>query len=747
MPFLAPLYLIGAAAASIPIILHMIHRRRAQRVMFPTIRFLKASNERTSRRQKIQDLFLLLLRVLLLLLLSVALAQPFLGSRALGLGPSIHAVILLDNSLSMGTEHEGRPRFEAAKQLAMVAMDSLPDGSQATLMLACPPHGHPTPMLSSDRDKVRNDIHNARISQARADLTVAVQRAYDLLTEDEDKAPTLEVYVLTDLQRNAWSPPSQLDAARQKPSGPTPNLIVIDVGREDYRNLAVIELLVRGGARVRGRPVGVQAKLHNYSPNPATVNVTLYVDRAKQSNQQLEIPGNLTATASFHHVFDQAGVHTGWVQIGDDSLSVDNRRDFSIDIHDHIPAGLFRESQGGLAHLDPAFFISKALDPFGDDPSKTAALVQTTVSDFSQISHDTLKKFKVVVLVDPGSIKKSVASVLRGYVRRGGRLIIFCGPSLRPMSLNVFLNGSGPKSALMPVMVRGPAQGLVDRRDFKSLVNVDLDHPALRIFKDYRRLVQTVKVYNYAPIDVDHSSPARILIGLSDGSAFLLESHFGRGRVLLFSTTTDPDWSNLGVGRFLVPLTHRLVYYLTERSDVEGTHIVGAPVLLALRDVTHPVTVQVRDPDGEVTDLQAKPVKGVVQTALRKTDKRGPYIYLVIDPKRVAEGGGQAAKAQAERGFVVNLDAAESDLAKIPESELGRLLKGRRVFFASTADDLRATIERMREGVPLRNLILFIVLFIALFETFFANRVVPALQRADEARAPAAPGAPAPAES
>ena len=59
---LAPIYLIGLAAAGIPLVLHLMYRRQAQKVLFSTIRFLKLSNERTAHRRHIQNLLLLLLR-------------------------------------------------------------------------------------------------------------------------------------------------------------------------------------------------------------------------------------------------------------------------------------------------------------------------------------------------------------------------------------------------------------------------------------------------------------------------------------------------------------------------------------------------------------------------------------------------------------------------------------------------------------------------------------------------------------
>jgi len=750
---LYPIYLLlGTVAGGIPIIIHMIHKRKAPKVPFPTLRFLKASNERTSRRQKIQDLLLLAMRVLLFFLLGLALAQPFLGSRRWGLGQRIHAVIILDNSYSMGTEHERTQRFKVAKGLAQGVVEAVRHpGNQAALMLAFPPHGYPKPMLTSDWEKLRRDIQRASLSQGRADLTAVVQRAYDLLAEEGNKAPAMEIYVITDMQRNAWSEPRPL---AKKHKSPQPNLIVVDVGRTDYRNVAITDVAVHGGAHVRGRPVTIQAKIHNYSNTPAKVTAAFYVGETKEDMRQLEIPPDLTATASFNYTFPEPGVHTGWIQIDDDSLALDNRRDFCIEIQDHIPALVLRETTPGIPQLDPAFFVSKALDPFGNDPSKPRSLVQATVLDFQNLSHETLRGQRVVVLVDVAGFRKSQMTVLRQFVRKGGSLVIFCGPNIKPRSYELFLGGDDPKNAPMPVAVHEPARGLVSRKDYRTLVGLDYNHLALHVFKGYR-LPQTVKVYNAVPIDVPETSPVRLLIGMSDGNPFLLENRYGKGRVVLFSTCTDPDWSNLAASRFFLPLLHRLVYYLTEREEVSTSYAVGTPVNITLRDITRPVTVEVRDPGGDLHEVKAAPGTVATQATFAQTDERGPYFYVVRDPERAP--ATEASKL--ESAFVVNPDSQESDLTPLGDparpstraTALEKLLAGHIVHYVgppekANATSLLAAIEKIRKGVPLRNIILYIVLFIAIFETFFANRVVPALRTAEERRSAPATPTPAPAE-
>ena len=491
----------------------------------------------------------------------------------------------------------------------------------------------------------------------------------------------------------------------------------------------------------------MQAKVRNHTASKATVNATFYVDQTRQANQQLDIPPDLTITASFNYTFAGPGIHNGWVQIDDDSLALDNRRDFSIEIQDHLPALVVRDAVPAMPQLDPSFYVAKALDPFGDDPGKPRSLVQTTLTETDKLTHDLLQKFRVVALVDPGALQKTQIAVLRQYVRRGGRLVIFCGPNLHPKNLTDFLAGDDPANALMPVEIGEPAQGIVDRKKFETLIQLDEKHPILHVFKGYR-LPQTVKVYNAAPVTVPQKSPVKLLIGLSDGNPFLLENRFHEGRVLLFTTCTDPDWSNLAASRFFLPLLHRVVYYLTEREDIEGTHLVGSPVNITLRDILRPVKVQVRDPNGEITDLAAKPdpASGLTRATYARTDRSGAYVYLVLDPARPAEKDSSAeAKAEAERGFVVNPDPAEGDLARIPESELRTLLDGHVLHYVGPPEQaspelLKAAVDKARQGVPLRDLILYIVLFVAIFETFFANRVVPAFQRAEERRTAPAPG-------
>ncbi|MCG8608063.1 BatA domain-containing protein, partial [bacterium] len=130
--FLNSLFLWGIAAASIPVIIHLIKRNKAVKLPFAAIRFLQIEPNRRVKSQKLKQLILLLMRMAALVLLALAFARPFMaGAGAGGIWgeESKAAVVLIDNSFSMGYDN----RLQAAKNEARNLIRSLKSGDQATV--------------------------------------------------------------------------------------------------------------------------------------------------------------------------------------------------------------------------------------------------------------------------------------------------------------------------------------------------------------------------------------------------------------------------------------------------------------------------------------------------------------------------------------------------------------------------------------------------------------------------------------
>jgi hypothetical protein len=104
LPFVnAGLAAAGAGLASVPIIIHLLNRRRFRRIIWAAMEWLLAAQRKNARRIRIEQLILLAIRCLIMILIGLALAQPILQAMNLGvLGQSrMTRVIILDDSYSM----------------------------------------------------------------------------------------------------------------------------------------------------------------------------------------------------------------------------------------------------------------------------------------------------------------------------------------------------------------------------------------------------------------------------------------------------------------------------------------------------------------------------------------------------------------------------------------------------------------------------------------------------------------------
>ncbi|MHC5542798.1 BatA domain-containing protein, partial [Singulisphaera rosea] len=122
MSLLSPLLMWGMLLGAIPIVIHLLNRRRFRRVEWAPMRYLKLTIQRNRRRIQIEQFLLLLLRIALFLILFFLLARPVLNptglEKWLGNGGRSSQVVLVDDSLSMGYASGEAVAFRRAKEVA-----------------------------------------------------------------------------------------------------------------------------------------------------------------------------------------------------------------------------------------------------------------------------------------------------------------------------------------------------------------------------------------------------------------------------------------------------------------------------------------------------------------------------------------------------------------------------------------------------------------------------------------------------
>ncbi len=204
--------LAGLAAVSLPVIIHLLSRRRDPVVEWGAMQFLELG-PRSRRRINLADQLLMLARMLLIGLVALAMARPFLAPNPakatagiLGMGPGVRrdVVLILDGSSSMGRRVGGSTPRERAIAWARKYVAGLGPGDSVAVLVA---KDRVRPLIDPPSfDRVKVDAALAAIPAARgsSDLSAAVGEAFRILERPGN--PARDVIVLSDGHRVAWRP-------------------------------------------------------------------------------------------------------------------------------------------------------------------------------------------------------------------------------------------------------------------------------------------------------------------------------------------------------------------------------------------------------------------------------------------------------------------------------------------------------------------------------------------------------------
>src|SRR5690606_16700074 len=197
----------GMAAAAIPIIIHLINRRRARLRPFAAIEFLLLSDKRVARRLKLRQLLVLALRVLLLVAIPFALAKPYLAPEAapqVAVAAPGSVVLVVDDSMSMSARGpDGRPLLDAAVEEARRLVASGGSRTSFAIVAAGAPARLLTPALTYDRTTLERALTRLTPGPRGADMAAALREAERLLATSTE--PRRQVVILSDQARHAWS--------------------------------------------------------------------------------------------------------------------------------------------------------------------------------------------------------------------------------------------------------------------------------------------------------------------------------------------------------------------------------------------------------------------------------------------------------------------------------------------------------------------------------------------------------------
>jgi hypothetical protein len=696
MSFVNPLFFLGALAAAVPILLHLIKRERAQKILFPSLMYLRKVSRKTIRYQKLRHLLLLLMRVLALLLVVLAFARPFREIRQASADQAqitqAH-IILLDNSMSMAYGD----RWDRAKKAAAAIVQNARGGDRVAVLEFSDRTLTRTSLTNDFEDALGQLEHGVEISDRPTRYGQALRIAEKVALDAGTKRRT--IHLISDFQKNG-----EAGADQDFRLGSGIELQYVDVGSDDFSNLALGDVQVTE-ADESGSGLKIKCSVVNFGTRERdNAKVYLSVDGRNIAEKLVRIPKGGNAGVQFDLPGLTSGAHPLVLEVEDPELRRDNRFVMSVEARDKTPVLAIENPDSGRGQRSPSYFLSSALNVSTLSPYRLTALSPQRFEASSSIPGG------LVIWNNVSGGSGGLQRKLQDFVNNGGGLAIVLDDS----SLSSDFNRTF--ATWLPVRISEASESLGRRKqpgDYALLTDVRMDHPIFRPFSEpHSGSFSSARFYRFAPLAPGPG--AEVIARFDNGDPALVGASVGKGRVLIFASSADDSSNDLPLKAVYAPFWQQILRYL--ENFQEGRRWV------------------------EVGDTVA-PRKLLVESALRQ-GQGGVDLnqaVAVLDPakERVALPPGSDAIEVQKAGFydirtsrlstfvAVNPVPRESDLTHGNSEEMvaGWTSTDPKTPPAVTADE-RLTPEEQERRQHFWLFILLAALLFLVAEAFLSNQAV-----------------------
>jgi VWA domain-containing protein/aerotolerance regulator-like protein len=687
--------LLGLGGAALPVIVHLLNRRRDTVIDWGAMQFLDLGN-RARRRIRLAELLLMLARMGLLALVALALARPFWAPRASaavgeragsGLGrdaPPRDVVLVIDGSASMDRRLNAEtPRTRAIDWARRFVRRSRPGDSIAVLVAGQRVRPAVDPP-SFDPARVDEALAGIKAARGSSDIPAALVDAFRILGRTNN--PGRAVIVLTDGQRHAWRAGESgrwalvRDLHRRLPFPPAIWSIAFGVGESSgMPNGSVGPLAVTRAMVTPGLPLAVTTTVENTGPGPLSRTAELLADgRSVTGSAQVvgPIPAGGRAPLSFQTSLTAPGSHLLTVRLdGVDALPGDEESSIPIEVAPAIPVLLVDGEPGSEPFSGETDFLRAALAPTGDETPQVRARVIAP----GKLDAGSLGGQAVVVLANVDRLTPEQMAALGAFVDSGGGLLIAPGDRTDAPSLGAI--------GWMPARLGDRKGDATTRRT--------IAHPAPRTFSG--PLMPPFGQGDDPPLGEADFFAYRVLAPapgasvsarLDTGDPWVVERPWGRGRVLMLATPIDAEAGTLPANPDFVPLTHEWALHLAGGGGRSPIVRAGEPLIFPLDPPPAPgvATLPLETPDGH--PAHAAVVRGgdSVHARFDDTSDTGVYRLKLPDPP-----GGFVYGAVAG-------DGRESDMSPLEPADAAKLAEGWPLEFETDPDRLTARLSAAEPG-------------------------------------------------
>jgi len=520
MNFLYPGFLFTLISVAIPIIIHLFNFRKFKKVYFSNVQLLKEVEQQNSSKEKLKNLLILFSRILAIIFLVLAFAQPYIPERnqkntALNNMVSIY----IDNSYSMEAINKDGSLLDEAKRRAKELVKGFGINDRFQLLTNDFEGKHQRLLNEEAFLKALDDV---KISAANRNLQQILNRQGNVLTGAGNRYS----FLISDFQKN-------ISATNKLETKADIQYSFLKLNANTLPNVAVDSVWVLSPNHQPGANERLVVQLKNYSQEEAkNIPLKLSVNNQQKGLGAVTIPGGKTVKDTLSFSGLAAGWQKGMVTIKDFPITFDDSLSFSFKVDQNFPVLSINGSNAGN--------YIKAL--FAAD-----AYYKLTENAESNISYSSFANYGLIVLNELKNPSTGLAHQLKTYLNAGGTIVLFPDLDADIQVYNSFLSG-----LLLPTI-----QSL--NTTATKVDQIDLQNPIFKtVFEEIPKNLDLPSVSRYFSFTEKNGSNKEDIMTLPGRKSFFSKYGIGNGQVYLSACGLNTKDGNLARHPVFVPLIYRL---------------------------------------------------------------------------------------------------------------------------------------------------------------------------------------------
>ncbi|MCF6364729.1 MAG: BatA domain-containing protein [Bacteroidales bacterium] len=674
MNFLYPTFLFALFAVLIPIIIHLFNFRTYKTVFFSNVQFLKDIKQETKSKSTLKHLLVLLMRILAIISLVFAFAQPYIPSGSQQKSAQINEIgIYIDNSFSTEAESKYGKISEIAKKKALQIADAYPENTNFYFITNDFEQKH---QHFVSKEQVKEFIQDIKISPAVKTISNITNKISDFFNADFEEN-IKRAYIISDFQKTSTD-------INKLQNDSNINYVFIPLETENTNNLFIDSVWFNSPSRPLFQTDEINIKITNKSDEAfQEMPLNLFLNDTLKATGSYNIEPNESITKTLSFTNNKTGIINGRVEITDFPVTYDNNFFFNFNIEKQIDI-LIISNKTRNKYIE---------DVFSDIPEVKIIYKTEKTTDFEKLNN-----YDVVINDEINKLSPNLIQATYMYISDGGTCIIFPGINSDIQSYNELFN----KLNLNYIT------GIDTSKIYAGRINYNADI-FRNVFKKKEKNLDLPYILRRVKFSKQTFTDEETILFSEKNDKLISSSEYGAGKVYVFSQTADKKAGNLVFHPIWAPMIYNMAFYKNTSNKIYYT--IGKDEVVKFNN-------QLENKEQALHIINKKRTFDIIPQVFI-TDNSKIKLFL---NNSIQKAGHYTVSSDNKdiKGLSFNYNRAESDLAYYTSSEIKNAINENSLSSFSVTDEneelFSEIIKEQSIGKQLWKMFLIFALFFLLAE-------------------------------